>query len=173
MSPWYVREVAGVALDAAGRDERQPQQDDHDRADDRRLQTAPRQPSRARNQAANGTRKRQRLRLRHQRDRERGGGPQGVTAHGEDERDDAEQHVDRLVLAPPRADVDHGGVEQDQRRAGRRPPRRRPEMPRDHARPIARSARLAGVFMIARIAGSADVVTVRNAGSSAARAPQM
>ena len=32
---------------------------------------------------------------------------------------------------------------------------------------------LAGAFMIARIAGSADVVTVLNAGSRAARAPQM
>ena len=39
---------------------------------------------------------------------------------------------------------------------------------------IARSARLAGVFITARIAGSAEVVTVRKAGSSAARsAPEV
>ena len=39
--------------------------------------------------------------------------------------------------------------------------------------PSAMSARLAGAFMIARIAGSIDVVAVRNAGSIAESAAQM
>ena len=38
---------------------------------------------------------------------------------------------------------------------------------------IARSARLAGTFMTARIAGSAPVVTVRKSATSVASEPQM
>ena len=75
-----------------------------------------------------------------------------------DDRRQRGQHVDRLVLAPPGADVDDRRVEQDDGGRDDRPARpvARSAYATSAARP--RSASEAGVFISARIAGSAASV---------------
>ena len=123
-------EVAEIRLRSARGDEGEPQDDDRGRPDGRRPRRSPpavtsQEPRSERDEEGKG------LRLRHDRDGERDGSEQGVPAHREDEGNRPEEHVDRLVLAPPRADVDDRGVVEDREAAEDRPARRRPEVPRD------------------------------------------
>ena len=89
-----------------------------------------------------------------------------------EQRQDRAQHVDRLVLAPPRRHVPRGRPEQHGAAASSASFGRS----RNHqitAAAMPRSASVAGTFISERIPGSDESVTVRNAGSRAARPPQI
>ena len=121
-----VGQVAQVGERSAGRDEWEPEHDDDRRSDGRRADdlasTAVRpEPSRERQDEG------QCLRLRrhaHGQGRSRQAVPPVDREHDRRQR---RQEVDALVLAPPRADVDDGGVEKDDRGGDHRPPRPGPQ----------------------------------------------
>ena len=108
------------------------------------------------------------------RDRDQGRRGPVAAVDGEHDRRQGRQQVDGLVLAPPGADVEDGGVQQDGRgRATDRPARPGAQGIQRRERPGPMSASDAGSFINARIAGSEASVTVWKAGWMAASAPQM
>ena len=113
MSFWYVAEVAQVVRRAARRDERQPDEHAPRAAPTSAALIVPRDPCVARNQAANGTMNGSAwglvIRLTASRAATRPGRP----AARRQDREHRRQHVDRLVLAPPRGHVPGRRPEQD------------------------------------------------------------
>ncbi len=122
-------EVPDIARRTSGREERSPEQDD-DADPDHRSRHSSAEPVAGEEPRRERHDERQRLRLRHERDREHRRGRQRVAAHGEEVRDEPEHDVDRLVLAPPGAHVDHRRVEEDPETRHDRPPRPAPQLPR-------------------------------------------
>ena len=113
-------QVLEVGHRTAGRDERQPQDDDDTEADDRGpSHLAP--PSGRPEPGRERQDERKRLRLRHQRDRDQRGGRPVVAVDREHDRRKSKEQVDRFVLAPPRADIDDRWMQQDGGAADGRP----------------------------------------------------
>ena len=107
-------EVSEVSRRPAGRQERQPQHRDHRQTDER----GPKEVAPAAGRPEPGGEReeeRDRLRFGHERHRDqRGGNPVPTVDRGDHCRQRREDE-DRLVLPPPRADVEHGRMEEDGR----------------------------------------------------------
>ena len=134
MSPWYSAEVLEVVRRAARRDERQPEDDDDREPRSSAARASPRHPPVAQNHAANGTRNGSTWGLVISATARSAAASPFRPVHGADDRGQRGQHVDRLVLAPPGADVEDGRVQDDRRGPDDRPARPVAERVRDQQR---------------------------------------